>query len=135
MEMDLLARFADPETLKTMSIAQRLTAGLITTILGMGITFTALVILQFIISMMAKFTAPKVVKSEVEITPAPEPVVATEQEKSDDNEQLIAAITVALATQLQTATSNIVIRNIRRVEESSPTWNRIGLAEQMNNHS
>lgn len=134
--MELLAKFADPETLQTLTATERLMAGLVTTLLGMGITFVALVVLQFVIGLMARFTAEK--------TPPVETAAPTLATVADDDsavyqrikdEQLVAAITVALAMQLKTATSNIVVRNIRKIEDHTPVWNRVGLAEQMNNNS
>lgn len=132
--MELMAKFADPETLKTLTATQRLSAGLITTLLGMGITFSSLIILQFVIGLLAKFSgAPR--QAAEEIGPAPEPAAAAEADQRQQDEQLVAAITVALAIQLGTAASNIVIRNIRKVEDHSPVWSKVGLAELMNNNS
>ena len=51
---ELLAIFADPNAIHSLSSSDKLLAGLITTILGMGITFSALIILQFIIAWMDK---------------------------------------------------------------------------------
>ncbi len=130
--MELLAKFADPETLKTLTTMQRLMAGLITTMLGMGITFLALIILQFIIGLMAKLTGEE--KTAPITTPAPAPAENLADQRRKD-EQLVAAITVALAMQLKTAASNIVIRNIQKIEDHSPVWNKVGIAEQMNNNS
>ncbi len=133
--MTLMAQFADPESLKNLSLAQKLTASLITTLLGMGITFVSLGILQFVIGLLERFTRVK--------APAVQQQTQTQlttdiTEQNDDrlrkDEELVAAITVALAIQLGTAASNIVIRNIRRVEDSSPAWSRVGLAELMNNN-
>lgn len=134
--VQLMALFADPETLHSLTTSQRLTAGLITTMLGMGITFMSLIILQFVIGLMAKFSGVTELASK-EIGPQPQQTVATpapvEEQKNDD--QLVAAITVALAVQLGTAASNIVIRNIKKVEDNSSAWNKVGLAELMNNNS
>ncbi|WP_163339006.1 OadG family protein [Desulfopila sp. IMCC35008] len=131
--VELLAKFSDPEVIGTLSLTQRLLAGLITTILGMGITFLALVILQIVTSLFEKLAPTHT--AALQPSPAPAPAPAQEPDQKQQEEELIAAITVALATQLQTTTSKIVIRNIRKLEDHSPTWNRVGLAEQMNNNS
>jgi uncharacterized membrane protein YqgA involved in biofilm formation len=55
--IELLAKFGDPDVIKTLSLMDRMIAGLITTFLGMGITFIALVVLQFMIVIMAKFSS------------------------------------------------------------------------------
>lgn len=133
--IELMAKFADPETLKTLTTMQRLTAGLITTMLGMGITFVSLVILQFVMVLLAKFTVEATpAKKQIGPEPAPTAAVTAAANKQKD-EELVAAITVALAVQLKTAASNVVIRNIRKVEDHSPVWNKVGLTEQMTNNS
>lgn len=133
--MELMAKFADPETLKALTITQKMMAGLITTMLGMGITFLALIILQFVIALMARLSGVKAPAVQ-EFGPQPQQTVAAEAvEKRHSDEQLVAAITVALAVQLGTAAGNIVIRNIRKVEDHSPAWNKVGLTELMNNNS
>ena len=132
--VELMAKFADPETLKTLTTMQRLTAGLITTMLGMGITFVSLVILQFVMVVLAKFTVEAPAKQQIGPEPAPTAAV-TAAANTQKDEELVAAITVALAVQLKTAASNVVIRNIRKVEDHSPVWNRVGLTEQMTNNS
>ncbi len=131
--VELLTKFADPETMRALTTTQRVVAGLITTALGMGITFISLVILQIIIVIMAKLTAENTVKKE-KVKP-----LATTEEKGTDadkllqDEEIVAAITTSLALQLKTSVSNIVIRNIEKVESSSPAWHKAGLAEHMKN--
>lgn len=129
--MTLMAQFSDPETLKNLSLTQKMTASLITTFLGMGITFIALIILQIVIGLLARFTAER--GSEETVTTV-QPAVTAENEQYRD-EELVAAITVALSLQLGTGVGNIVIRNIQKIEDHSPAWNRVGLAELMNNNA
>lgn len=130
--VELLTKFADPGAMKALTTTQRVVAGLITTALGMGITFISLIILQFIIGIMAKLTAEKSVKKQ-----QVKPRVTAEEKVAADNllqdEEIVAAITTALALQLKTSVSNIVIRNIEKVEASSTAWHKAGLAEHMNN--
>lgn len=133
--VELLAKFSDPEIIGTLSLSQRLLAGLITTILGMGITFLALIILQIVTSLFDKLTPAHTAAQQPVPAPKPKPEPKQEHDQKQQDEELVAAITVALATQLQTTTSNIVIRNIRKLDDHSPTWNRVGIAEQMNNNS
>lgn len=134
--MELMAKFADPETLKSLSITQKLVAGLITTFLGMGITFLALIILQLVIDLMARIPGIKApATKEAAQQPVTRSTAAAVEDQRHMDEQLVAAITVALAVQLGTAAGNIVIRNIRKVEDHTPAWNKAGLAELMNNNS
>ncbi len=129
---ELLALFANPDTLKTLSVSQKFLAGAVTTTLGIGITFSALIALQFIISWMDRLLnrAPSSQDQKVPTPPA-EPETNATGALSDDKE-LIAVITTALAMQLKTTVDNIVIRNLRKIEDRSPLWNQAGIIEQMN---
>ena len=133
---ELLATFANADLIESLSFGDKLSASLITTILGMGITFSALIILLFIISWMNNILNKKT-------APAAEPAVATVPvaamtrttavNKTESDNELVAAITTAIAMSLKSSTSNIVIRNIEKVDSHSPQWNRAGIIEQMNN--
>ena len=126
--IELLTKFSDPETMQSLTTMQRLMAGLVTTILGMGITFVSLVALQFVIGIMAKLQPEA---KPVAVLPEEEPVV--QEVSATQDEELVAAITTVLAMQLKTSVSNIVIRNIQRVGDSSSAWQRAGISEHMNN--
>lgn len=128
---DLLAHFANPEVMQSLSFSDKISAGLITTILGMGITFTALVILQFIIAWMDKILNNSRKKPAA---PPLEKQADTESapEASGDESELIAVIAATVALQLKTSVDNIVIKNIEKVEDRSPAWNRAGIVELMN---
>lgn len=132
---ELLTSFANPEVMPALAASDKLFAGLVTTILGMGITFTALVVLQFIVSWMDKILNNSSRKQQPATEPAPapstevEPPGATEQ----DDKELIAVIAATIAMQMKTSVDNIVIRNIEKVEDRSPAWNRAGILEQMTN--
>lgn len=131
--IELLRRFADPDIIETLPLMDRMTAGLITTVLGMGITFVSLVMLQLVIVLMARLSAgpSKAAEPQPRVEPAP---AAVKKAKSPmEDEEIVAAITTALALQLKTSVSDIVIRNIERVEDPSPVWQRAGIAEHMNN--
>ena len=130
--IDLLAAFAEPETIHTLSVSQKLYASLITTILGMGITFVSLIVLQIITTLFDKIAPTK--KADTPQTPA---VVAAEgasqKNTEQEQEEVVAAITTSLAVMLETSTTNIVVKNIRRIEDTSPTWSRAGINEQVQN--
>jgi len=130
---ELLTKFSNPDVIQSLSTSDKLYAGLATTILGMGITFSALVILQFVIAFMNKLLnknekqpSPTI---KAPVTPKPSPAVEDEQ----DDTELIAVITATIAMRLKTSVSNIVIRNIEKTEDQSPAWNRAGIIDQMNN--
>jgi len=134
MVTELLARFANPDVMQSLSLLDKIWAGLITTILGMGITFTALIILQFIISWMDKIlNKKKTVQTKVV---AVEPVSAesadSHTEPYQDDNELVAVIASVIAMKMKTSVENIVIRNIVKINDQSPAWNRAGIIEQMN---
>jgi sodium pump decarboxylase gamma subunit len=134
METDLLSVFADPSKIESLTTTQRLWAGLITTILGMGITFVVLIVLQLVTSLFEKFSGPAEPKPAPKAKPTvkkaeEKPVAQTDAAQTDG--ELVSAIAASLAMMLETPASNIVIRGIRRVEDTSPPWSRAGIAEQM----
>jgi len=133
METDLLTAFADPEKIKEFTTTQRLWAGLITTILGMGITFVVLVVLQFVIGLFEKLSGSE--KQPTLALKNPVPAVAAgradEKPASQSDDELVPVIAASIAIMLGTSTSNILIRDIKQVEDTSSTWRRAGIAEQM----
>lgn len=131
---ELLTKFANPDIIQTLSTSDKLYAGLITTILGMGITFLSLVILQFVIVLMDKVLnkQPKQVPPISTPTPVPAKPVTTASAEQE-NTELVAVITATIAMKLKTSVGNIVIKNIEKSEDGSPAWNRAGIIDQMNN--
>ncbi len=129
--IELLADFANPDTIHALSLTDKLFAGLFATALGMGITFAALILLQFVIVFMEKLMTnrKKPASSSVETTAS---AAAPTSPSKPDNTELIAVISTVLATQLNTSPSNIVIKNITRIDPPQPAWNRAGILEQMN---
>lgn len=65
-----------------------------------------------------------------------EPVVPhmtiTPVEAEGFSDDVIAAITAAIAASLKTSTSNIVIRNIKPAGQNVPVWGMMGRTEQVN---
>ncbi len=128
---ELLAKFADPEIIQTLSLSDKLFAGLMATILGMGITFISLIVLQFAMVLMEKMLGRPAKQSVRKALHSSPPAPSPEVTGADDNE-LIAVISSVIALQLKTSVNNIVIRNIEKIEDSSSAWNRTGRLEQMN---
>jgi sodium pump decarboxylase gamma subunit len=132
---ELLTRFANPDVIQTLTISEKLMAGLVTTILGMGITFIALILLQFIISWMDKILNNG---KKAQTNTAAANVTATKQPKDTkenlyrDDKELVAVIATAIAMKMKTSVDNIVIKNIEKLDDRSPAWNRAGIIEQMN---
>ena len=129
---ELLVQLADPQAIKSLSFMEKMAGGLIVTILGMGITFLALILLQLLIDLQAKII------NKTEKKPLKFPVANVDtsvDHKAADNrneEELVAVISAAVAMKLQRSTGDIVIRNIRKIEEPAHSWSRAGILDQMN---
>lgn len=131
--VELLKIFSDPDQIQNLTTGQRLWAGLITTILGMGITAVVLVLLQIVTTQFERFSdlekaPPKPAKKSA---PAVAETKAEPEPQPDDG--LVPAITTAIAMMLETSASDIHIRSIRRSDDTAAAWNRAGIAEQMQN--
>ena len=108
--------------------------GLLVTALGMGVTFAALIALSFMLDLMKILFYKDPSKAPVKVEPqakvvAPESIAPAAEE---ENEELVAVITAAVAASLNTSTHNIVVRNIVRLPDATPTWGRAGRIDQMN---
>jgi sodium pump decarboxylase gamma subunit len=132
MATDILTQLANPETMKALTFSQKMQGGLLVTVFGMGITILALVVLQFVMGILAKFTVKAEKKHRAPIVTATTTGKAAQQPDKTKDEELIAVISAAIAAQMHKTTGEIRIRNIRKTEEPSPSWNRAGILEQMN---
>lgn len=108
--------------------------GLRITILGMGVVFAVLIIIMAVIIISSKIimtvenrknkpkeTVQPVLKSEP--IPVPVPVQAAPTE----NTELIAVITAAIAMQENKSVDELVVRNIRRVNN----WNKENFVDNL----
>ena len=133
----LLDRLRDPSV--ELSFGDKLAASIQVTILGVVIVLMALVLLYFAINLMEKLlrqpqkpaeTAPKAAPAQPrEAEPVEESQPTAAQE---DDEELVAVITAAVAASMETSTHNIVVRNIVRTADNTPAWGRAGRTEQIN---
>jgi sodium pump decarboxylase gamma subunit len=135
--LSLLQRFANPDLLQNMTLGEKLLASTYVAVLGMAITFIALMILWGCIIIMGNALGVRKPKKEpVKVAPEPkaQPEIKTTAEETDsgDDEELVAVITAAIAASLNTSTHNIVVRNIVRVPDTTPAWGQAGRLEQMN---
>jgi sodium pump decarboxylase gamma subunit len=109
---------------------------LIVTLFGMGIVFIVLVLLQYVLEGMRvifykdKDEQGKAVKLVEVKAPAAVAVQPVEAPAYEEDEELIAVITAAIASSLG-GRSSIVVRNIRRVDDMTPAWAKTGRNEQM----
>jgi len=107
-------------SIDTMTLGEKLLGSLLVTLLGIGIVFAALATLYVAIVIMQKVVNNIQPKKEVITKPTviEEPVA---DEDTVDSEELIAVITAAVATSLHTSTHNIIVRNITRIEDTTPS--------------
>lgn len=132
--VQLLEIFRDSSTIENLTSTEKVWAGLITTVLGMGITFVVLVVLQFIISLFDKLPGAETKQPAAPpATPAEKKTDKNEKPASRNDDDLVPVIAASLAMMLETSASNIVIRNITRVEPALPAWGMAGVVEQMQN--
>ena len=108
---------------------------MIVTLFGMGIVFLVLILLQYILKTMEiVFHKEKKTDStvtQVSAAKAPEAPAAQENNMEVvDDDQLTAVITAAVISCLG-GNSNIVVRNIRRVNDLTPIWGKASRTEQM----
>ena len=123
-----------------MTIQGALMEGLKTTVIGLSIVFAVLLILMIVLKIMEKifYKKPDVVKAtdvqmskQEKIEKAPE-IVKPITTDVDDEEELIAVLTAAIAASLNTSTYNLKIKSYRRVSSNAPAWKRAGLTDTIN---
>jgi len=135
--MELINNFKDPVLIEQLTFGEKVSASLFVTVLGMTITFVALIVLwgltatysKMVQNAEAKKKANAVVEVKQPAAPTPAPVAV---EPEEDEEELIAVISAAIAAQMGTSMHNIVVRNIVRVADNTPAWGQSGRFEQMN---
>lgn len=128
--MSLLERMSvSPDSL---TFGEKLIGSIQVTIFGLVIVFLALGVLYFCITAMNRVLNP----SEKEKPQAVAPVKIEEPkavaEESEDEGELVAVLTAAIAATLNTTTHSIVVRNIIRHTESTPAWGKLGRMENLN---
>ena len=101
---------------------EKLTQGLSTTVIGMLVVFFGLVILIACIYAMTSMTGrkKKAPAPKQEDAPAPqEPVQEAEEEAQDDDVQLIAVISAAIAAVWDNEKSGFVVRRVKKIQNST----------------
>jgi sodium pump decarboxylase gamma subunit len=134
-ELTLLQKFVDSELIRGLSAGDKTLATFYVTVMGMAITFTALIILWGCISLLAAIFKPGRKKKagmkepdvrEISETARPAPI------ETETNEgECIAAITAALAAALDTPVPTIRVKSIFRQYDPTPQWGKVGRIEQL----
>jgi len=139
-ELSLMEKFADPALFDTLSIGEKSIGALITTIMGMGITFIVLTLLWGLIALMAKLTAEKPKPPKGNLGEAPvkasaaasaSATIAQASTSPGGSPELIAVITAAIAA-FEGKTANagdLIIRKISRAAGQATSWGNAGTSE------
>lgn len=130
--MGLMEQFANPETMHSLSMGEKLAGAGITTIMGMGITFIVLILLWGCVAVMTKFTyrpkkeTPAAPQQPAAATP-PASAASTPASAADDS--LIAIISAAIAAYEGTTANSLVVRKISRISGATTAWGDAGRAD------
>jgi sodium pump decarboxylase gamma subunit len=131
--LTLLEKLIDPQIMENLGIGEKLLGGLVITVLGMGVTFVILILLWCITSVMSNTIRKG--EDNQEVKPVV-PEIKVEKEPSavsvEEDEELIAVITAAVAASLQTSIHNIYVKNIVRIPDTTPVWGKAARLEQIN---
>jgi sodium pump decarboxylase gamma subunit len=139
-ELSIMERFVDPVLFEQLSKGELVQGALITTMMGMGITFVVLTLLWGVIAAVTKVingTEKKNSGSTPLAAPAAVPAAAVQNTApaapatAEIGAEIIAVITAAIAAmENQSSTSNqLIIRKISRVSGNSTSWSRAGAAD------
>lgn len=119
-----------------LSLSEALKMGGETTVIGLTIVFSVLIILMLVLMLFKVIFYKDPAKSKAKEAKAePQPVAANAAKVNDDMEEseLIAILTAAVAASLNTSTYNLQIKSYRRTDNKMPAWNRAGITETISN--
>ncbi len=131
----MLDKFADPVLIEQMPLGAKISAALFVTVMGMLITFAALIVLWGLTVLYSKvvrsFENKNTEQKAPSVSPAP---AATPQVQSDqgEDEELVAVIAAAIAAATGKKPHNLVVRQIRQIVDATPAWGQAGRVQQMN---
>lgn len=116
-----------------MTIAESLSTGLETTVIGLATVFAVLIILMGIIQIMKAIFYKEPSNQKKDTAEAAPIEVKEEVAEIADDDELIAVLTAAVAASLNTSTYNLQIKSYRRINNNTSAWNRAGVRETINN--
>ncbi|WP_270647895.1 OadG family protein [Paeniclostridium hominis] len=118
----LLEAVKDPSS--TLSMGEKLLAGVSVAVLSMAVVFIVLVVIALIITILQRDGSKKVKEDNIEL------IKQKEDEKKDVNNnedlgELVSVITAAIAATTGNSTNNIVVRKIQRSNNTKTSWERM----------
>ncbi|MDV8110740.1 OadG family transporter subunit [Bacillus sp. BAU-SS-2023] len=117
----LLEALKDPSA--SISIGEKLLAGVCVAILSMAVVFIVLVIISLIIKILQidRTEKQKTVADVEQIKEA-----SIENKSSNENiEELVSVITASIAAATGNSTNNIIVRKIQRTNNNKSSWERM----------
>lgn len=104
-------------------------AGVIT-LFSMGIVFATLLLISFVLDLF-KVISVKSQEKQAEKTAAVVEVQAPTAKVEEDDDELVAVITAALAAHIGKNTDQLIVRSIVQVSAQQPAWAQAGRMELM----
>lgn len=136
--MGLMELFADPSTFDTLSVGEKVLGSLVTALMGIGTTFTVLILIWGFIAFTGRVVRKEEKAFHHEEAPAKAPAKAPAAAPApapvtvNDDAALIAVIMAAIAASEGTAVANnLIVRKIRRIPGPDPVWSSIGRQESL----
>lgn len=106
---------------------------LIITAFSMLLVFVALIVISYILDAFKLLSVGKEKKNNNQATvETNNAAIPVSENQVEDDLELIAVITASIAATLQTSTSNIVVRNITRIPQTTPLWGLVSRQEMTN---
>lgn len=101
------------------------------TVFSMSVVFATLILISFMIDLL-KFVVEKINPVKKPKVAVVQPIIEIELPKEEENEEeLIAVITAALAAQLGKRAEQLIVRSIVQVRNQEPAWAQVGRMELM----
>ena len=118
----LLEAVKDPSS--TLSMGEKLLAGVSVAVLSMAVVFIVLVVIALIIAILQIDKSKKVKEDNIELIKQKEDEIK-EVNNNEDLGELVSVITAAIAATTGNSTNNIVVRKIQRSNNTKTSWERM----------
>ncbi len=118
----LLEAVKDPSS--TLSMGEKLLAGVSVAVLSMAVVFIVLVVIALIIAILQRDGSKKVKEDNIELIKQKEDEIK-DVNNNEDLGELVSVITAAIAATTGNSTNNIVVRKIQRSNNTKTSWERM----------
>ena len=118
----LLEAVKDPSS--TLSMGEKLLAGVSVAVLSMAVVFIVLVVIALIIAILQRDKSKKVKEDNIELIKQKEDEIK-DVNNNEDLGELVSVITAAIAATTGNSTNNIVVRKIQRSNNTKTSWERM----------